>query len=209
GARAAARWPAGARGRPAGGAPAGRGAAGGGGGARRGPPPPALAGLARPAPYPELFRPWLALRPRIGYALETLLRPDVLPAIDRTALVAAAAEEVAADEPAHTWGAAHRLAPWRAVPDTDADRPQLAGDHDCVLATSAVPGVTDRCARGPAARFVWDLADRAGSAWIVPFGASGTPGHPHHRDQLPHWLGGTLVPVTTDWHLLTEERHVR
>jgi penicillin amidase len=39
----------------------------------------------------------------------------------------------------------------------------------------------------------------------VPFGASGIPGDPHHRDQLPLWLTGRLAPVVTDWTLLTEE----
>ncbi|TWV38376.1 penicillin acylase family protein, partial [Streptomyces misionensis] len=79
-------------------------------------------------------------------------------------------------------------------------------DHDCVLCTSAVPGVTDRAARGPAARYVWDLADRDRSRWIVPFGADGVAGGPHHRDQLPLWLGGELAPVVTDWALLTRDR---
>jgi penicillin amidase len=78
-----------------------------------------------------------------------------------------------------------------------------------VLATSSVPGLTDRSARGPAARYVWDLARREDSGWVVPFGASGVPGHPHRRDQLPLWLSGGLVPVTTDWNRLTEETDAR
>jgi penicillin amidase len=68
-----------------------------------------------------------------------------------------------------------------------------------------VPGVTDRAARGPAARYVWDLADRANSRWIVPFGAAGDPRSPHHHDQLPLWLAGELAPVVTDWDQLTKE----
>lgn len=75
-----------------------------------------------------------------------------------------------------------------------------------MLCTSAVPGLTDLSARGPAARYVWDLADRDNSLWVVPFGASGVPGSAHHRDQLPLWLEGALVPVRTDWNRLTEER---
>ena len=39
-------------------------------------------------------------------------------------------------------GDTHRLAPWRALPSTSYDEPGLYGDHDCVLCTSAVPGVT-------------------------------------------------------------------
>ncbi|MFJ6946025.1 penicillin acylase family protein, partial [Streptomyces wuyuanensis] len=84
--------------------------------------------------------------------------------------------------------------------------------HDCVLATSSVPGVTDLSARGPSARYVWDLARREDSLWVVPLGARGIPGDAHHRDQLPLWLRGELVPVVTDFDLLTpehrtEERH--
>jgi penicillin amidase len=40
----------------------------------------------------------------------------------------------------------------------------------------------------------------------VPFGACGVPGSPHHRDQLPLWLGGELVPVVTDWDRLVKEK---
>ncbi|WP_372496912.1 penicillin acylase family protein [Streptomyces shenzhenensis] len=109
-------------------------------------------------------------------------------------------EDVAADLPAGTWGDTHRLAPWRALPDpSPSEGPALSGDHDCVLCTSAVPGLTDRSARGPAARYVWDLAHREDSLWVVPSGADGVPGAPHHTDQLPLWLKGELAPVVTDW----------
>ncbi|MEU5903472.1 penicillin acylase family protein [Micromonospora sp. NPDC047467] len=168
---------------------------------------PALAALADPPAYPELFAPWLALTPRVGYALEHLLGTTALPGVDAAALVRAAAEEVAGatDGPA-PWGDLHRLAPWRALPDPAAvPGPRLDGDHDCVLATSSVPGVTHWCFRGPAARFVWDLARREDSRWVVPLGASGVPGDPHHDDQSPAWLAGDLLPVTTDWTQLSEE----
>ncbi|AYN40548.1 penicillin acylase family protein [Streptomyces dangxiongensis] len=194
---------------------------------------PALAPLTAPPAYPDVLLPWLALMPRVGYALEHLLRAESLYGIDRAAAVRAALEEVAAAPPTGPWSATHRLAPWRAlptdpptgpdtpvpgtpVPDTPRSTapgptapgptaPGLAGDHDCVLSTSAVPGLTDRSARGPAARYVWDLADRDNSRWVVPFGADGVPGAAHNRDQLPLWLGGDLAPVVTDWTLLTPE----
>ncbi|MFD5647728.1 penicillin acylase family protein, partial [Streptomyces anulatus] len=149
---------------------------------------PALKGVTgaddpwRSAAYPALFRPWLAAVPRIGYALESLLTVGPLPYEDRLAVVAASAEAVAAaaeETPPGPWGELHRLSPWQALPDLVPDeeaRPGLAGDHDCVLSTSGVPGVTDLFARGPAARYVWDLARREDSRWIVPFGASGVPG---------------------------------
>ncbi|GGS59388.1 penicillin acylase family protein [Streptomyces cinerochromogenes] len=185
---------------------------------------PVLAPLAEPPAYPDLLLPWLALVPRVGYALEHLLRAEDLYGIDRAAAVRAALEETAAAPPAGPWSATHRLAPWRALPagpgsladptdppvpagpaDPDTDGPGLAGDHDCVLCASAVPGLTDRAARGPAARYVWDLADRRNSRWVVPFGADGVPGAAHHRDQLSLWLRGELAPVITDWDRLTPE----
>ncbi|GAA2391941.1 penicillin acylase family protein [Streptomyces coeruleofuscus] len=170
---------------------------------------PALGALGTPPAYPEVFRPWLALLPRVGFALEHLLRAEELYGIDRPSAVRAAVEEVAARPPAGVWGDTHRLAPWRALePETPYDEPGLSGDHDCVLCTSGVPGLTDRAARGPAARYVWDLARREDSRWVVPFGASGVPGSPHHRDQLPLWLAGDLVPVVTDWTLLKKETDV-
>ncbi|WP_406331248.1 penicillin acylase family protein [Streptomyces sp. NBC_00203] len=171
---------------------------------------PALAVLADPGgslAYPEIFLPWLALTPRVGFALENLLKAEELYGIDRDAIVRAAVEEVAAAPAPGTWGDTHRLAPWRALTDTSYDEPGLSGDHDCVLCTSAVPGLTDLSARGPAARYVWDLADRQNSLWVVPFGADGVPGSGHHRDQLPLWLKGDLVPVTTDWNKLTKQGH--
>ncbi|MER5179710.1 penicillin acylase family protein [Streptomyces sp. NPDC002896] len=175
---------------------------------------PALSGLSEPPPYPAIFQPWLALVPRVAYALEALLTSRQIPGVDGTTdrlradLVRSALEDVAADggEPV-PWGEVHRLAPWQALPDaTDEQWPGLSGDHDCVLSTSSVPGVTDHSARGPAARYVWDLGRREDSLWVVPFGASGVPGDAHHRDQLPLWLQGELAPVTTDWNLLTEEK---
>ncbi|WP_046726376.1 penicillin acylase family protein [Streptomyces humi] len=151
---------------------------------------------------PEPLLPWLALIPRIAFALEHLLRAEELYGVDRPALVRAALEETAADGPAGTWGDTHRLAPWQALPERPYDGPALSGDHDCVLCTTAVPGLTDLSARGPAARYVWDLARREDSLWVVPLGADGVPGAAHHTDQLPLWTKGELIPVDTDWERL-------
>ncbi|MFE7897955.1 penicillin acylase family protein [Streptomyces sp. NPDC057424] len=170
---------------------------------------PAFAALTTPPAYPEVFQPWLALLPRVGFALEHLLRAEELYGIDRPAAVRAAIEDVALRPPAGVWGDTHRLAPWRALaPEQPYEEPGLSGDHDCVLCTSGVPGLTDRATRGPAARYVWDLARREDSRWVVPLGASGVPGSPHHRDQLPLWLAGDLVPVVTDWTRLKKETDV-
>ncbi|MFI1454843.1 penicillin acylase family protein [Streptomyces roseus] len=167
---------------------------------------PALAGLAGAPAGPEVFHPWLYLVPRVGYALEGLLTTPLLPSLDRAAHVRAALEETAAaDTPDTPWSRVHRLAPWSALPDQDARWPGLGGDHDCVNATSTVPGFTDLTARASAARYVWDLARREDSLWAVPLGADGVTGSPHHRDQLPLWARCELVPVVTDWTRLTKE----
>lgn len=166
---------------------------------------PAFAALTVPPPYPDVFQPWLAFLPRVAHALEHLLRAEELYGIDRPAVVRAALEQVAAAPPAGTWGDTHRLAPWRAWTLTPFEGPGLSGDHDCVLATSSVPGLTDLSGRGPSARYVWDLARREDSGWVVPLGAYGTTGSPHHRDQLPLWLAGRLAPVITDFDQLTPE----
>ena len=71
--------------------------------------------------------------------------------------------------------------------------------------TGSLPGVTDEAYRGSVARYVWDLADRDASGWVVPMGADGKPGDAHHLDQLPLWAAGELVPLVSDWGLLSEE----
>ena len=60
----------------------------------------------------------------------------------------------------------------------------VSGDIDCVRCTGSQPGLADECWRGSVARYVWDLADRDDSGWVVPLGASGDPRDPHHHDQL-------------------------
>ncbi|MGW5332471.1 penicillin acylase family protein [Streptomyces bauhiniae] len=166
---------------------------------------PAFAPLTEPPAYPEVLLPWMSLTARIGFALEHLLTAQELYGIDRRETVRAALEETAEAPPTTPWSDAHRVAPWRALPEPPYTEPGLAGDHDCVNCTTAVPGITDLAARGPAARYVWDLNDRENSRWIVPFGTDGVPGNPHHRDQLPLWLRGDLTQVVTDWTRLTLE----
>lgn len=160
---------------------------------------PVLARLDDPAAYPEIFHLWTGLETRIGFALENILVRGV-PGIDLDVVIREAlAETEVAREP---WGATHRLFALHAfaglpegsayeVPDV-----MLAGDNDCVMSTTSVPGLSDICVRGSVARYVWDLADRSASRWIVPLGASGVPGHAHHQDQLEHWQRGELVPVS-------------
>jgi penicillin amidase len=162
---------------------------------------PLLAPLHRPAGVPGVLAPWLSPAERVGTSLERLL--DVLPrhGVDMPALVRDALVDAAGD-PAPAWGATHRLhtvhsldgTPWQDVVVRPADGTALDGDTDCVQATVSLPGLTDLCLRGPVARYVWDLADRAASRWVVPLGADGVPG-PHAEDQTPLWAAGSLIPV--------------
>jgi penicillin amidase len=167
---------------------------------------PSLARLDDLTAFPEVFHLWTGLVPRIAYALENLLVRD---GIQLTDVLREALDETAlATEP---WGQRHRLMTMHAFTGSakgEAYRSPdvgLSGDNDCVLATSSVGGATDICMRGPVARYVWDLARREDSRWIVPLGASGVPGDPHQQDQLPLWVRGELAPVVTDWEQLTEE----
>ncbi|MZE76477.1 penicillin amidase, partial [Streptomyces sp. SID5475] len=94
---------------------------------------PVLAPLAVPPPHPDVFQPWLALVPRVAFALETLLTSDRIPGADRIEAVRRAVEETAAEEagaagPPQRWGDLHRLAPWQALPESAPGR--RAGDSD-------------------------------------------------------------------------------
>ena len=113
-----------------------------------------------------------------------------------------------------TWGSVHRLAPIHGFdlvgaspqhPDLFATlRPTplpLAGDAECVFANAAAVG-THLCITGAAARYVWDLADRGASRWIVPLGVSGDPRSDHFQDQAPRWAAGELIEVVRDWDVL-------
>ncbi|MFD6612026.1 penicillin acylase family protein [Micromonospora chalcea] len=159
---------------------------------------PLLRALDEPCGFDELFAPWTDPAARIGLALDHLAA-----GFDLAEPAAEALAEVAAGPAPGAWGSRHLLHPVHLGVDpavTDAvtamrERVALSGDTDCVLATSSVPGVSDACWRGPVARYVWDLTDRAASRWVVPFGASGRPGDPHFADQLTHWAAGTLIPV--------------
>ncbi|UZX04646.1 penicillin acylase family protein [Arthrobacter sp. CDRTa11] len=173
-----------------------------------------LSPLAAPNVYSPLFGPWLHLESRIGFALETLIAKGSHHGIDVVGAAAHALEQVAAGTGGTTtWGTTHTVLPLHALAEhratasaaTTVPVTGLSGDTGCVLSTESLPGVTDGSFRGPVARYVWDLADRGNSRWIVPFGSSGVPGHPHFASQLPLWAAGDLVPVLTDWEQLTKE----
>ncbi|MBU2662511.1 penicillin acylase family protein [Actinoplanes bogorensis] len=158
---------------------------------------PALKPLLEPTGFDPLFDGWTEPRARIGTTLDGVL-----------AGLGLTAEEVVdpATIESGPWGERHLLDPVR-LPGSDATIPrtELGGERDSVLCLSSIPGVTDLCSKGPVARYVWDIADRQRSRWIVPFGASGDPGSPHFADQLPLWAAGELIPLVTDWSALVEE----
>lgn len=168
--------------------------------------------------YDSLFAAWLDPVARIGLALPTLVAAGDPFGIDLRAVARAALDQVRALEAARqlpaTWGETHVVTPVHALEVYPrwadlVDRWQvpalpLAGDSDCVRCCASYPGITDDCYRGSVARYVWDLADRDRSGWVVPTGSCGLPGHEHHHDQLPLWVAGRLAPVVTDWDELTE-----
>jgi penicillin amidase len=168
---------------------------------------PVFAPLHEPVADP-VHAPWLDVTAHIGLALPSLVAAGTPFGIDLPRLAGLAVQDARA-HPA-TWGATHVFAPLHAFDLTDlappgVPRPAVDGDADCVRCTGSLPGVTDEAYRGSVARYVWDLDDRDASGWIVPLGADGRPGHAHHHDQLSLWVAGGLVPLVTDWTLLTEE----
>jgi penicillin amidase len=157
--------------------------------------------LLENAECPEVFAPWMDTLTHVSFALENLIATDLLPDVNIGWLAREALEEVAAAKPRPPWGETHQLAPLHALrgpvfaPDEEPFDLGVSGDHHCVMSTSSLPGLTDVCIRASAARYAWDLADRSASGWVVPLGASGVLGDPHHHDQLPLWQRGVLAPV--------------
>jgi penicillin amidase len=176
---------------------------------------PLLAPLAMPTGHSPLFGPWLDPAARVGFALETIVARGGEAGLDVAAAAVEALEVAAASPSSGSWGRRHTLLPLHALSDFPAagaappvvPPTALSGDTGCVLSTESLPGVTDASFRGPVARYVWDLADREKSRWIVPFGASGKPGDKDFLSQLPLWAAGQLIPVVTDWDQLTKEHH--
>lgn len=172
---------------------------------------PLLAG-ADGCPHGDLLAPWFDLRARLRLCLPALLtagRDRERPfGADPVAAVVAALEEVAVTDPA-AWGDSHVAWPltpheqFGLEPVAGSRPPAVAvpGDDDCVFAARAVGG-TGVAVHGPVARYVWDLAPADDSLWVVPLGASGEPGSPHHHDQLDAWAMGGQVRINTP-HLLT------
>jgi penicillin amidase len=162
---------------------------------------PQLAELHEPQGYSRIFSPWTTVVGQLGVGWHSLARGAARIGVDVAEGVRAALERVAAQADSVTvWGDRHWLDPLHALdgvggaPTVPQDA--VAGDKGCVLAAASAPGVTDRCYGGPVARYVWDLADRDASRWVVPFGASGDARDPHFADQTAAWLAGRLHLVS-------------
>ncbi len=158
--------------------------------------------------HDPLFGPWLDLTSRIALALPMLVDAGAPFGLDLSALAREALADVAATSRA--WGETHVVAPVHAfevmgLTPPDLPRLPVSGDSDCVRCTGSYPAQSDECYRGSVARYVWDLADRGASGWVVPTGAAGDPTDPHHHDQLPLWADGVLAPIITAWDQLTLE----
>jgi penicillin amidase len=165
--------------------------------------------------HEEIFAPWLNATYRIALALPRLANETMAGrrpfGIDLVGHAEAALAEVdGSGVGAATWGDTHvtdavHWFGYLTEHDYDAlPRLPLSGDADCVRCCVSYPALTDECSRGSVARYVWDLADRTAGGWVVPTGAHGLPGDPHHHDQLPLWAAGELAPIVTDWDALTE-----
>ena len=168
---------------------------------------PQLAALHRPTGHSRIFASWLDVDGQVGAGWHSLVSGGHEIGVDVAAGVRAALDRVAAEVgPDEVWGDRHRFdplhqldlvsspdgIPLRGVPSVAAD--PVPGDKGCVLAAASAPGVTDRAYGGPVARYVWDLADRDASRWVVPIGASGVPADPHFADQTSAWLAGPTAP---------------
>ncbi|GAB2763009.1 hypothetical protein GCM10027020_14140 [Nocardioides salsibiostraticola] len=169
---------------------------------------PALAGLHEAPDVDPVFRAWLDVTQRIALALPSLVAAGRPFGIDLPALAAAALED--SRDHTGTWGDTHVFDPTHAfdlmgLRPPEVPRVRLSGDNDTVMAAGSLPGQSDACFRGAVARYVWDLEDRTAGGWVVPLGASGDPGHPHHHDQTASWAVGELLPIVTAWGQLRLE----
>ena len=87
----------------------------------------------------------------------------------------------------------------------------VGGDGETVQAARFIPAAGYEVATTSVARYVFDLGDWNGSAWIVPLGSSGHPGSPHYADQAQDWANVRLRAMRYDWSRIRAEaeRHQR
>ncbi|MGZ8178379.1 penicillin acylase family protein [Williamsia sp. SKLECPSW1] len=176
---------------------------------------PGLSPLARRHPFPAVFDPWFVALPRVAAATAAVVERIGARGTDVDVVLRQAVEDVATLvehlDVVPTWGSVHVLAPIHGF-DLVGVTPEhrelsrllrplphpLGGDVETVSASASAVGLTHACSLGSAARYVWDLADRDASMWVVPLGASGDPRSPAFEDQAPLWARGELIRVVTD-----------
>ncbi len=93
------------------------------------------------------------------------------------------------------WGDLHQLRPLKLGSSERLRLGPVGGADGCVMATMHVAGISTDALLGSTARYVWDLADRRNSGWIVPLGASEFDDSPHVADQTSHYVSGALIPA--------------
>ena len=105
------------------------------------------------------------------------------------------------------WGALHTCAPSHPLsatrPDvaTGLDPPpvEMSGDSDTVFNAAHPAGAGFGVTGASVARYVFDLADRRQSRWVVPLGTSGDVTSEHFADQQAAWAVGDLLPAWAEW----------
>ena len=177
----------------------------------------ALAPLGAPNGFPLWMTPYFVAGTRIAAGLDAVLAGAPRLGMDVQAVAARVLDEVAAGaaETTTAWGDVHVLAPLHGMDfaGVTASYPELsmlvrpeqvplAGDAECVLANASAVGFSHVCRLGSVARYVWDVADRDASRWIVPLGAHGDPSSDHFQDQTAMWARGDLIDVVSDWDVL-------
>ncbi|MEV0068918.1 penicillin acylase family protein [Amycolatopsis sp. NPDC050768] len=147
---------------------------------------------------PVVLRRWFASLtwPREGEWPAERLGDDLL-----ADALAAAWRRVAETGP-RPWGEVHRTAakhPLHPVAGSEFDPPAvgIGGDNETIQngAYGWAPGGRFDITNLSVYRQVLDLADLDASGWVIPGGASGSPGSAHYSDQLISWQRHELVPM--------------
>ncbi|MFI5610854.1 penicillin acylase family protein [Amycolatopsis sp. NPDC051903] len=101
------------------------------------------------------------------------------------------------------WGEVHRTAarhPLHPVTGAEFDPPAagIGGDNETIQngAYGWAPGGSFAITNLSVYRQVLDLAELDAAGWVIPGGASGSPGSEHYSDQLTSWQRHELVPMT-------------
>ena len=166
-----------------------------------------IASISSEGRYSDLFSPWLCLKSRIAFGLESILIKGIL-GIDTQSIVRESLIELSGQDDLNmTWVDLHEVTPWTTLSSDEIKVwPGIGGDHDCVLSSYSLPGITHSCWRAPVARYAWDITGASNSFWISQFGSSEDPNNKHFSDQFEYWRRGELIPIVTDWNELELEK---